>query len=74
MINSAGLEGTYRGGYVSVMELDWLKKYGDAAKQDERLAPEHREFISELQFDGNGLPMWHGKYAGIGGVYTIQKD
>ncbi len=73
MIERAGLEGTYRGGYVSVMELEWLEQYGGAAKADERLAGEHRRFIAELERDANGLPMWRGKYAGIGGVYTIRK-
>jgi SAM-dependent methyltransferase len=73
MIATAGLEGTFRGGYVSVMEVDWLNRYGDVAKVDKRLSEEHRRFISELEVDSRGLPMRHGKYAGIGGVYTIRK-
>lgn len=72
-ISAAGLKGTFRGGYLSVMELDWLTQYGNGAKTDERLAAEHREFANQLEMDGNSLPMWHGKYAGIGGVYTITK-
>lgn len=74
MIAAAGLRGTFRGGYISVLELDWLKQYGQAAVADERLAEEHRKFISELELDERGYPMWHGKYAGIGGVYTISKS
>jgi ubiquinone/menaquinone biosynthesis C-methylase UbiE len=73
MIRSAGLDGTYRGGYISLMEIDWLKKYGEAAKSDERLAEEHRQFISELTLDDHGYPTRRDKYAGIGGVYTIKK-
>jgi ubiquinone/menaquinone biosynthesis C-methylase UbiE len=73
MITSAGLEGTFRGGYLSVDELNWLKEYGAAANDDPRLAEEHRRFVAELERDGHGLPMWRGKYAGIGGVYTIRK-
>lgn len=73
MIASAGLEGTFRGGYVSLDELTWLKAYGEAAKEDLRLGEEHRRFVAELESDGRGLPMWRGKYAGIGGVYTIRK-
>lgn len=73
MIAAAGLEGAFRGGYVSLMELDWLKKYGKDAVKEPRLAEEHRQFISELELDQRGLPMWRGKYAGIGGVYTIRK-
>jgi ubiquinone/menaquinone biosynthesis C-methylase UbiE len=73
MIAAAGLEGAFRGGYVSLMELDWLKKYGQDAVKEPRLAEDHRQFISELELDQRGLPMWRGKYAGIGGVYTIRK-
>jgi ubiquinone/menaquinone biosynthesis C-methylase UbiE len=73
MIAAAGLTGTFRGGYISLLELEWLKQYGQAAQADERLAQEHRKFIAELELDDRGYPMWHGKYAGIGGVYTISK-
>jgi len=74
MIAGAGLSGTFRGGYISVVELDWLKTYGAAAAADERLGDEHREFIREIELDARGYPMWRGKYAGIGGVYTISKN
>jgi len=73
MIAAAGLEGGFRGGYVSVMELDWLERYGAEAKADPRLGAEHRAFISELELDARGLPTWRGLYAGVGGVYTIRK-
>jgi ubiquinone/menaquinone biosynthesis C-methylase UbiE len=72
-VEAAGLKGTFRGGYLSVAELDWLKNYGEAARHDERLAAEHREFANEVEVDGSGLPAWHGKLAGIGGVYAITK-
>lgn len=73
MISAAGLLGTFRGGYFNALELSWLKRYGDAARDDDRLEAEHRDFVSKLAFDGNGYPTWEGKYAGIGGVYTISK-
>lgn len=73
MIESAGLEGSFRGGYVSIMELDWLKQYGPGALKEPRLGEEHRSFIAKLEHDERSLPMWRGKYAGIGGVYTIKK-
>jgi SAM-dependent methyltransferase len=73
MISAAGLEGTFRGGYVSIMEIGWLKQYGEGALKEPALADEHRQFTSELHLDERGLPMWHDKYAGIGGVYTIRK-
>jgi hypothetical protein len=74
MISSAGLSGTFRGGYVSVLELDWLNEYGERALADNRLGDEHRQFIREIELDARGYPMWRGKYAGIGGVYTISKN
>ena len=73
MITAAGLEGAFRGGYVSVLELDWLRDYGPGALKEPRLADEHRQFVADLKLDGAGLPSWHGKFAGIGGVYTIRK-
>lgn len=72
-IKAAGLEGTFRGGYISNMELGWLSTYGDQAKTDKRLADEHRSFVNEIETDEKHYPMWRGKYAGIGGVYTIKK-
>jgi SAM-dependent methyltransferase len=73
LIAGAGLDGAFRGGYLSIMELAWLSKYGQGARTEERLAKEHREFVAELELDEHGFPMWRGKYAGIGGVYTISK-
>jgi ubiquinone/menaquinone biosynthesis C-methylase UbiE len=73
MIRGAGLEGDFRGGYVAADEVAWVEKYRDAAMRDANLADEHRQFVADLTFDGKGQPMWHGRYAGIGGVYTIRK-
>jgi SAM-dependent methyltransferase len=73
MIQGAGLKGAFRGGYLSVQELDWLPTYRDRALQEPTLAEEHRTFIQELTSDDKGLPMWRGSHAGIGGVYTIHK-
>jgi len=50
-----------------------LSTYGDQAKTDKRLADEHRSFVNEIETDEKHYPMWRGKYAGIGGVYTIKK-
>jgi len=71
MIAEAGMDGGFRGGYLSVMELEWLRKYGKGAVAEGRLADEHRQFVSELELDTHGYPLWRGRYAGIGGVYTI---
>jgi SAM-dependent methyltransferase len=74
MVSSAGLKGTFRGGYVNVQEIEFVNNYRARAMADPRLAEPHRMFISELEFDKLGYPMWHGKYAGAGGVYTIEKE
>ena len=73
IIAEAGMDGGFRGGYLSVMELEWLRKYGKGAVAEGRLADEHRQFVSELELDTHGYPLWRGWYAGIGGVYTISK-
>lgn len=73
LIHEAGLEGTFRGGYFNAAELDRLQTYRGDASADERLEDEHRQFIAELTRDQNGYPMFRGKFAGIGGVYTIAR-
>ena len=74
MITAAGLEGTFLGGYTSATEVDWFRTYGEAAKSDERLADEHRQFANELAMSEVGIPMYRGNFAGMGGVYTISKS
>jgi len=73
MISGAGLTGAFRGGYVSTFELDWWRTYSGDATRDQRLADEHRQFVSDVVLNEKGLPTWHGNLAGIGGVYTIEK-
>ena len=73
MLRTAGLEASFRGGYPSLEEVGWFKKYLRAALETPAFTGEHREFVSELTTDEAGLPKWRGKYAGIGGVYAIRK-
>ena len=63
----------YSGGYLSDTELKSLHLYGQMALDDERLGTEHKDFLKSLIFDSRGLPMYQGKYAGIGGVYHLGK-
>ena len=70
---NAGFEVDYSGGYFDRMEPYFLKEFGKKAMNDKRLAAEHREFLSRLEFDKRGYPKFQGKYAGIGGVYKIYK-
>jgi SAM-dependent methyltransferase len=70
---TAGFEVEYLGGYLSRFELDCVRKMIYAAKSDKRLGNSHRSFLESLTFDDEGYPMFHGKYAGIGGVYRLDK-
>ena len=60
MVEKAGLEGTFLGGYLSVQELDWLPRYREGALQEPRLAEEHRSFITELEVGADGLDLARG--------------
>jgi ubiquinone/menaquinone biosynthesis C-methylase UbiE len=70
---AAGFRCEYVGGYLSDVELNCLKKYLAAARQDPRLAEEHRNFLQGLELDQQGLPTHSGKHAGWGGVYNLFK-
>lgn len=72
--NKAGFKTEFVGGYFSLCELDYLKKFGKKAIDDERLAEKHREFIKKLTYDKQGYPTYDGKHAGIGGVYKLYKE
>jgi ubiquinone/menaquinone biosynthesis C-methylase UbiE len=63
----------FLGGYLSTTELDCLRNFGEAALSDDGLQEEHKEFIRNLEYDSEGLPMYKGKYAGVGGVYRLRK-
>lgn len=63
----------YLGAYLSLIELDLIEKYYKQALQDPRLPLQHKEFLQEIQFSPQQLPMYQGKYAGIGGVYFLTK-
>ena len=71
---SIGFQTEYVGGYLSDVELNSMKKHLPAALHDERLDQEHREFLNALKMDKNGLPMYRGKHAGIGGVFKLIKQ
>ena len=73
MCRTAGFDAQFAGGYLSVLELEWLAKYGVEANKEPRLAAEHRAFVQALERDSRGLPTYRGKPAGIGGVYRLSK-
>lgn len=61
----------YMGGYFFAPEVEIAKKYLKEAVNDQRLAKEHKEFLCKIKFDGNGEPIYNGKYCGRGGVYRL---
>jgi SAM-dependent methyltransferase len=69
MCAAAGFDWTYLGGYLSLHELDLLARYRDEALESPELDEHHKEFLRELTFDDQGLPLYRGLHAGIGGSY-----
>jgi ubiquinone/menaquinone biosynthesis C-methylase UbiE len=70
---AAGFDVDYLGGYFDRLEPYFYKEYSKKAMKDQRLAKEHKDFLSSLKLDRRGYPKFQGKYAGIGGVYKIYK-
>jgi ubiquinone/menaquinone biosynthesis C-methylase UbiE len=73
LLQEAGLEARYLGGYLSQWELRAMQESWAAAIADERLAPEHRRFLRELRYDYNHRPMVGDVHAGYGGAYRIRR-
>jgi ubiquinone/menaquinone biosynthesis C-methylase UbiE len=73
LLESAGFEARYLGGYLSQWELRAMQESWAYAIADERLAEEHRTFLRELRYDYNHRPMVGDLHAGIGGTYRIRK-
>ncbi|HJZ94709.1 MAG TPA: class I SAM-dependent methyltransferase [Gemmataceae bacterium] len=70
---SAGFDVNFVGGFVACNELDLWHMHAARALQDYRLVDPHKAFLKELDWDEKGLPLYRGKYAGIGGTYRINK-
>lgn len=73
MSDSLGFQSHFAGGYLSLLELRCLKRYRPTALEDRRLPDDHKEFLKHLTAEGNGYPIYKGKHAGEGGVYTLYK-
>ena len=73
LCSAANFNAEYLGGYLSKFEVDFLKRLKDRASRDARLADIHKDFLNMLSRDADELPMFSGKYAGIGGVYLLKK-
>lgn len=73
LCGGAGFTAKFRGGYLSQVELDLMAEYYEQALADPRLAGEHKQFLERVRCDGDGFPIYEGKFAGIGGVYHLEK-
>jgi ubiquinone/menaquinone biosynthesis C-methylase UbiE len=73
MLERAGFEARYLGGYLSQKELLAMQVSWGHAIADERLADEHRAFLRGLRYDYQHRPMHGDLHAGIGGAYRIRK-
>ena len=72
LARSAGFEIEFLGGYFADIELDLWRTSAADAVADPRLADEHRDFLRQVQ-NHDGYPRFAGRYAGIGGVYAVEK-
>jgi SAM-dependent methyltransferase len=73
LLEQAGFEARYLGGYLSQWELRALQESWGFAIVDERLPGEHRDFLRGLRYDYQHRPMHGDLHAGIGGTYRISK-
>jgi SAM-dependent methyltransferase len=73
MLEGAGFEARFLGGYLSQWELRAMQESWGFAIADERLAPEHRDFLRKLRYDYNHRPMTGELHAGVSGAYRVRK-
>jgi SAM-dependent methyltransferase len=73
LLEEAGFEASYLGGYLSRFELEVLRTSWAPAIADERLDPEHVAFLRGLRYDHAGRPIAGDLHAGYGGVYRIRR-
>ena len=73
MSSYLGFCGEFTGGYYSLSELESYKNHFHHALNNPALPREHREFLKTLTLDTKGYPLFKNKYAGIGGVFHLQK-
>lgn len=73
LMREHGFDGTFNGAAVSLTEMKCLERRFDAIS-DRRLPAEHREFLSALTFDEQGIPRYQGVVAGIDACYAFRKS
>jgi ubiquinone/menaquinone biosynthesis C-methylase UbiE len=73
LLEQAGFEARYLGGYLSQWELRAMGESWGYAIADERLPAEHRDFLRALRYDYSHRPMVGDLHAGYGGTYRIRR-
>jgi len=73
LCRATGFRVSYLGGYFEIRELELFKTTLPAALADPRPANEQGEFLRGLTLDADGYPRYERTYAGIGGVYQVEK-
>lgn len=73
LCRAAGFRVSYLGGYFANVELALVQTTLPAALADSRLAVEQQEFLRGLTLDADGYPRYEGNYAGVGGVFRVEK-
>jgi len=72
VVKDIGFSGGYIGSSISLLELSLLPERF-AAIQSKELAPEHRVFLSKINFDSRGHPLVEGSVAGINACFEFRK-
>jgi ubiquinone/menaquinone biosynthesis C-methylase UbiE len=73
MCKSAGFSCDFVGAYLTQAEMFSVRRFCRRALNDSRLDEGHKEFLRSLTFDKRGLPLYEGRYAGVSGVYQLNK-
>lgn len=74
LCRAAGFRVSYLGGYFAEQELALFHTTLPAALADPRLAVEQREFLRSLTLGADGYPRYEGNYAGVGGVFGVERE
>lgn len=74
LCRDAGFHVEFLGGYFAGLELDLFRSTLEPALADSRLALEQREFLANLTVGADGYPRYQGRYAGVGGVFRVEKQ
>lgn len=73
LCRDAGFRVSFLGGYFARQELELFRTTLQPALADSRLALEQRAFLRDLTVGADGYPQIEGHYAGVGGVFRVEK-